>query len=369
MFEAHHRGMHRVEVLAAQTLPNFGISCAAASGTNGKQAPPSIIKAVVCGAAGGIGQTLSLLLKLEPCIDELALYDVAPVVKGVAVDISHVNSSCKVVGGFTKEGLHTALSGANIVVVPAGVPRKPGMTRDDLFKVNAGINADLAVACAKSCPNAMFLIISNPVNSMVPIWKGVLEKCGCYDKRKLFGVTTLDITRATTFLSEKLGLPPLKVHVPCVGGHAGTTILPLLARSTYISDGKLDQKTVEALRTRIQFGGDEVVKAKDGAGSATLSMAYAGAGFTAAIAKAMREGKGDESVIRTCAFVDSEVVPGCGFLATEILIGKNGVTEIISPFDIMSDDERAAFDRMMPDLKSQVQKGFDFAKEYQVKSS
>ena len=87
-------------------------------------------KAVVCGAAGGIGQPLSMLMKLDPNITELALYDVVPVVKGVAADLSHVNSSCQITGGFTPDNVDDAFKGCNIVVVPAGVPRKPGTFLD-----------------------------------------------------------------------------------------------------------------------------------------------------------------------------------------------------------------------------------------------
>ena len=89
---------------------------------------------VVCGAAGGIGQPLSLLLKQSDIISHLALYDIvnAP---GVAADLSHINTASKVTGHVGKESLADALKGAHTVVIPAGVPRKPGMTRDDLFKV------------------------------------------------------------------------------------------------------------------------------------------------------------------------------------------------------------------------------------------
>ena len=79
-----------------------------------------------------------------------------------------------------------------MVVIPAGVPRKPGMTRDDLFNVNGSIVGDLVGACAKYCPKAHLLIISNPVNSTVPIAAGILKKAGVYDPKRLFGVTTLD---------------------------------------------------------------------------------------------------------------------------------------------------------------------------------
>lgn len=81
------------------------------------------------------------------------------------------------------------------------------MSRDDLFNTNASIVKGLAEACAKSCPNAMFLIIANPVNSTVPIFAEVLKKHNVYNKSKLFGVTTLDVVRANTFVSENQKLP------------------------------------------------------------------------------------------------------------------------------------------------------------------
>merc|ERR1719253_1857318 len=174
-------------------------------------------KAVVCGAAGGIGQPLSMLMKLDPNITELALYDVVPVGKGVAADLSHVNSTSQITGGFTPDNVDEAFKGCNIVVIPAGVPRKPGMTRDDLFNINAGINYGLAEACAKNCPDAIFLIISNPVNSTVPIWAEALKKFGCYDPKKLMGVTTLDVTRANTFVAGNLGVDLGSVKVDVIG--------------------------------------------------------------------------------------------------------------------------------------------------------
>ena len=97
------------------------------------------MKVAVLGAAGGIGQALSLLLKTQlPAGSELALYDVAPVVPGVAVDLSHIPTAVKVTG-HGKDDLAEALTGCDVVLIPAGVPRKPGMDRSDLFNINAGI--------------------------------------------------------------------------------------------------------------------------------------------------------------------------------------------------------------------------------------
>ena len=115
----------------------------------------------------------------------------------------------------------------------------------------------------------MFLIISNPVNSTVPIFAEVLKKHGVYNPKKLFGVTTLDVVRANTFVAENQGFDVYTTNIPVIGGHAGATILPLLSQ---VKGAKFTADDLTALTHRIQFGGDEVVKAKDGAGSATLSM-------------------------------------------------------------------------------------------------
>lgn len=102
--------------------------------------------------------------------------------------------------------LEAALTGADVIIIPAGVPRKPGMTRDDLFNINAGIVKTLAEAIAKYSPTAMVTVISNPVNSTVPIAAEIFKKAGTFDPKRLFGVTTLDVVRARTFLAAKKGL-------------------------------------------------------------------------------------------------------------------------------------------------------------------
>lgn len=88
----------------------------------------------------------------------------------------------------------------DLVIIPAGVPRKPGMTRDDLFNINAGIVRTLCEGIAKCCPNAIVNLISNPVNSTVPIAAEVFKKAGTYDPKRLLGVTMLDVVRANTFV-------------------------------------------------------------------------------------------------------------------------------------------------------------------------
>merc|ERR1719214_332840 len=112
-----------------------------------------------------------------------------------------------------------ALTGCDLVLIPAGMPRKPGQTRDDLFKVNADIAKGLVEACAKFCPDAVLAMIVNPVNSIVPAMAELYKKKGL-DPKKIVGVTTLDCVRANKFVGEITGINPDDVEVPVIGGHA-----------------------------------------------------------------------------------------------------------------------------------------------------
>lgn len=316
----------------------------------------SLPKACVVGAAGGIGQPLSLLMKNSPHIGDLSLYDLVGT-PGVAADLSHICTSGRVTGFLGPDAMKASLEGCTAVVIPAGVPRKPGMTRDDLFNTNAGIVQGIAAACAEVCPDAFFFIISNPVNSTVPIFAETFKKINPskYQPGKLLGVTTLDVTRANTFCGEALNKAPEDLNVTVIGGHAGTTILPLLSQ---IPGQNFSEQQIKDLTHRIQFGGDEVVQAKDGTGSATLSMAYAANVF---VEKVMSVVAGTVPSITECAYVQNEAYlkkADCEFFATPVKIGKNGVEEIMEPK--LSAFEQSVFDEMIPDLRKQVQKGKDF---------
>ncbi|GAB0198134.1 malate dehydrogenase, mitochondrial [Grus japonensis] len=321
-------------------------------------------KVAVLGASGGIGQPLSLLLKNSPMVSRLSLYDIAHT-PGVAADLSHIETRANVKGFLGPEQLPECLKGCDVVVIPAGVPRKPGMTRDDLFNTNASIVATLTSACAKHCPEAMICIISNPVNSTIPITSEVFKKHGVYNPNRIFGVTTLDIVRANTFVAELkklesfmflLGLRSSSSKVPVIGGHAGKTIIPLISQCNPKVDFPQDQ--LEKLTGRIQEAGTEVVKAKAGAGSATLSMAYAGARFVFSLVDAMN---GKEGVIE-CAFVRSEETES-PYFSTPLLLGKNGIEKNLGIGKISPFEEKMVAEAMS-ELKASIKKGEEFAKNF-----
>ncbi|CAI5759064.1 unnamed protein product [Candida verbasci] len=328
------------------------------------------MKVTVAGAAGGIGQPLSLLLKLNPYVSELSLFDIANA-KGVAADLSHINTPAKV-EGFTpeskddKQAIINALKGSDLVIIPAGVPRKPGMTRADLFNINASIIRDLVKNIGNTCPNAAILIISNPVNSTVAIAAQVLKKLGVFNPRKLFGVTTLDVVRAETFLGELTNTNPqeLKGKISVIGGHSGDTIVPLINNHSIQIPN--DYK---GFINRVQFGGDEVVKAKNGAGSATLSMAFAGYRFAEYVIDSLRGGpqpKGtpDSSYIYLPGLPGGDKLAeklGVDFFALPVYL-QNG--EIKSFIDLdklnLSKDEEELVKISLKGLKGSIQQGIDF---------
>ncbi|KAL0357482.1 UNVERIFIED_CONTAM: Malate dehydrogenase, chloroplastic [Sesamum calycinum] len=293
--------------------------------------PHASYKVAILGAAGGIGQPLALLIKMSPLVSALNLYDIANV-KGVAADLSHCNTPSQVADFTGESELANCLKDVDVVVIPAGVPRKPGMTRDDLFNINANIVKTLVEAVADNCPDAFIHIISNPVNSTVPIAAEVLKQKGVYDPKKLF----------------------------VVGGHAGITILPLLSK-TKPSVAFTDEE-VEELTVRIQNAGTEVVEAKAGAGSATLSTAYAAARFVESSLCAL---DGDSDVYE-CSYVQSDLTE-LPFFASRIKLGRNGVEAVISSeLQGLTEYEQKALEALKPELTASIEKGVAFVQKQPV---
>ncbi|GMM32468.1 hypothetical protein DAMA08_052130 [Martiniozyma asiatica (nom. inval.)] len=296
-------------------------------------------KVTVIGAAGGIGQPLSLLLKLNSNITHLSLYDVVNI-PGVAADLNHIDTDVKISyhmkkkeeSGNSNSALLEALENSDCVIIPAGVPRKPGMTRDDLFKINASICAEIAQGICIASPNAITMVISNPVNSTTAIFKEIFIKNNCFNAKKLFGITALDHVRSNTFLSELVdGKSPQHYNVQVVGGHSGHSIVPLFSQVDDLDALNClnDEKITEALIHRVQYGGDEVVEAKQGTGSSTLSMAYAASKFFNIVLNGVLNKS--KTVISAYVSLDkeSDSIPGCLKFKSEL--GKLLGDEIALP--------------------------------------
>merc|ERR1711933_366597 len=314
--------------------------------------PAGNFKVCVCGGAGGIGQPLSLLMGLDPNVGDLRIFDlnVAMVAAaGVAADLGHLERKCSVTGHTMEVGknpidhLEDCLTGCHLVLVPAGVPRKPGMTRDDLFATNADIAKGIVEACAKYCPDAVLGMIVNPVNSVVPAMAELYKKKGL-DPMKIVGITTLDVVRANKFVGEITGKNPNFINVPVIGGHAGTTILPLFSQDKEAK--RIEADKIPDLDKHVQDAGTHVVEAKNGKGSATLSMAYAGARLGNAVLAGLSGRKRTE-----CCYCASTVTD-LPYFASKVTFGKSGI-KTIHPLGPMSPHEEARLKDMMPTLKDE----------------
>jgi malate dehydrogenase len=295
-------------------------------------------------------------MAMDERVGELSIYDLsvsAVPAAGVAADLSHIERKCKVksysldVGAKPVDHLAECLTGCHLVLVPAGVPRKPGMDRADLLNVNVGIAQGIVEACAKYCPGAILGLIVNPVNSVVPAMAELYKSKGL-DPLKVCGVTSLDGVRANKFVHEITGTPLENINVPVVGGHAGATILPLFSQDS--AAATIPASKIPPLDKRVQDAGTEVVTAKAGKGSATLSMAYAGAKFGKAVLAGL-----DGERRTTCAYVMNSQTD-LPFFTLNVTFGPAGV-ETVHPIGAMSEYERGRLAEASKQLKEEIDAG------------
>merc|ERR1712157_378459 len=173
------------------------------------------------------------------------------------------------------------------------------------------------------------------------------------DPKKIVGVTTLDCVRANKFIGDKTGKHPADIDVPVIGGHAGITIMPVFSQDPIAAT--VDASQIEDLDKRTQDAGTEVVNAKGGKGSATLSMAYAGARFASSILSGLA---GQPKV--ECAYVMSSITE-LPYFTSKVRFGKKGVEEVL-PIGKLNDYEQKRLDEAKAQLKTEIESGLKYAK-------
>merc|ERR1711979_136437 len=276
-----------------------------------------------------------------------------------AADLSHLEKKSKVTGyALDKDDkpvdhLEECLTGCHLVLVPAGVPRKPGMTRDDLFATNAGIAKGIVEACAKFCPDAVLGLIVNPVNSIVPAMAELYKKKGL-DPMKIVGITTLDVVRANKFVGEITGKNPNYINVPVIGGHAGATIMPVFSQDK--ASATIAAEKIPDLDKHVQNAGTEVLDAKGGKGSATLSMAYAGARFGTAVLAGLSGRKRTE-----CAYCKSDITD-LPYFTQKVVFGEGGIVKVL-PLGELNEYETKRLEEAKAQLKTEIETGLKYAEE------
>ena len=215
--------------------------------------------------AGQIGGTLAHLLGLKEVASEIVLFDVAAgVAKGKALDIAQSSS----VDGFNVKLSGTDdykdIKNSDVIIITAGVPRKPGMSRDDLLGINLKIMKKVADGIRKNCPEAFVICITNPLDVMVM----ALQKYSNLPKNKVVGMAgILDSSRYKLFLSEEFNVPVKKIEALVMGGH-GDTMVPLPGFTKIdgkklldlVDDGKITNEKIESINQRTRDGGAEIVK-------------------------------------------------------------------------------------------------------------
>ena len=284
-------------------------------------------KVTVVGA-GFYGSTTAQRLAEYDILDEVVLTDIVEgKPEGLALDLNQSRPiegfETKIVGATTGpngEG-YEAIEGSDVVVVTAGLPRKPGMSRMDLLEVNAKIVRQVAENVAKYAPNAVVIVVSNPVDEMTALAQIATQ----FPKNRVFGQAgVLDTARFTNSIAETLAVPVKSVKALTLGSH-GDTMVPVPSRCTV--DGKplsdlLPADKIEELVVRTRNGGAEVVALLK-----TGSAYYAPSAAAARMAKAVAEDSG--VVLPVCAWVDGEYGISGVYLGVEAEIGAQGIKKVV----------------------------------------
>jgi malate dehydrogenase len=298
--------------------------------------------------AGQIGGTLALLAAQKE-LGDVALFDVVEdMPAGKALDL--VESTP--VDGFNASITGTndyaeALKGAAVVIVTAGIPRKPGMSRDDLIATNAGVMKTVGANIRQHCPDAFVIVITNPLDAMV--W--VLQKVSGLPAAKVVGMAgVLDSSRFRYFLAEELGVSVEDVSAFVLGGH-GDSMVPLVRYSTVagiplpdlVKMGWTTQARIDAIVQRTRDGGGEIVKLLK-----TGSAFYAPAASAIQMAEAyLRDQK---RVLPCAALLEGAYGVDGYYVGVPVVIGAGGVERIVEI--ALDPEERAAFDASVAAVKS-----------------
>ena len=276
--------------------------------------------------AGQIGGTLAHLIGLKELANEVVLFDVASgIAKGKALDIAQSSSVEGFNVKFSGTDNYDDIKDSDVIIITAGVPRKPGMSRDDLLGINLKIIKQVAEGIKKYSPNAFVICITNPLDVMVMAF----QKYSGLPTNKVVGMAgILDSSRFKLFLSLELNVPVKEIHAMVMGGH-GDTMVPL-PRFTKISgkplnelvkQGKISKEKLESINQRTRDGGAEIVKYLE-KGSAF----YAPAASGVEMAKAYMNN--ENKVLPCAAYLNGEYGVNGIYAGVPVVINNKGIDKI-----------------------------------------
>ena len=296
--------------------------------------------------AGQIGGTLAHLIALKE-LANVVLFDVAEgIAKGKALDIAQSSS----VDGFDVSIIGTSnyedTKNSDVIIITAGVPRKPGMTRDDLLEINLKIIKQVAEGVKNTSPNAFVICITNPLDVIVM----ALQKYSGLPKNMVVGMAgILDTSRFKYFLSQELKEPVKKIKSLVLGGH-GDTMVSMLNHTTVegklvldlVKDGKLDKGKLDSIVERTKSGGAEIVKLLE-KGSAFYAPAASGVEMAESYLKDLKK------KLPCAAYLNGEYGIKDLYVGVPAVIGKNGIEEVIEIN--LSSEEKNNFDHSIQAVK------------------
>ncbi len=276
--------------------------------------------------AGQIGGTLAHLIGTKELVNEVVLFDVASgIAKGKALDIAQSSSVDGFNVKFSGTDDYKDIKDSDVIIITAGVPRKPGMSRDDLLGINLKIIKQVAEGVKQNAPNAFVICITNPLDVMVMAF----QKFSSLPANKVVGMAgILDSSRFKLFLSLELNVPVKEIEAMVMGGH-GDTMVPM-PRFTKVSgrplldlvkDGKISQERLEEINQRTRDGGAEIVKFLE-KGSAFYAPAASGVQMAEAYLN-------DQKKLLPCAVqLNGEYSVNNVYAGVPVIIGKSGVEKI-----------------------------------------
>ncbi len=304
-------------------------------------------KKIALVGGGQIGGILALIAAQKELGDIVVLEipDLVGMAKGKALDIQE---SCPLDGydaWVTGTSDYKDIAGADVIIVTAGLPRKPGMTRDDLLDVNVKIISDVAANIKKHCPDAFCIILTNPLDSMVYGFRKVTG----FPKNRVVGMAgVLDTSRFRAFVSLETGYSVEDIVAPVLGGH-GPTMVPLVRLASIGGvplNEILSQEKIDAIVTRTKEAGTEIVKLL-GNGSAFFSPACA------AIEMAESYLKDKKRVLPCAALLEGEYGIKGYFLGVPVVIGAGGIEKVLEIK--LNDEEKAMLDNSFNAVKKAVE--------------
>ena len=275
---------------------------------------------------GQIGGTLAHLIGLKELANEVVIFDIAAgLAKGKALDIAQSSSVDGFNVNFVGTNNYEDIKNSDVIIVTAGVPRKPGMSRDDLLGINLKIIKQVAEGIKKNSPHAFVICITNPLDVMVMAF----QKYSNLPKNKIVGMAgILDTSRFKLFLSLELKVPVREIEAMVMGGHGDTMVpLPRLTKVSgkqlldLVKEKKISQEKLETINQRTRDGGAEIVKYLE-KGSAYYAPAASGIEMASAYLN-------DEKKLLPCAaYLEGEYGIKGLYAGVPVIIGKNGIEKV-----------------------------------------